>query len=124
MKTKPLSPARTCLVDSAVTATNCPGLTRTCSWTTSWFFFAQPDKPERAILPGPAAWYGGDPERMGAENYADHQQAIRDPATVRAMLEDYRAGLTVDRAADQGRPGRRAARDLPDAGAVVDPRRP
>jgi haloacetate dehalogenase len=39
-----------------------------------WFFFAQPEKPENAIL--------------------------ADPATVRAMLEDYRAGLGVDRAAD------------------------
>lgn len=65
-----------------------------------WFFFAQPDKPERAILADPDAWYGGDPARMGAENYADYRRAIHDPDTVRAMLEDYRAGLGVDRAAD------------------------
>jgi haloacetate dehalogenase len=65
-----------------------------------WFFFAQPDKPERAILADPDAWYGGDPARMGAENYADYRRAIHDPQTVRAMLEDYRAGLGVDRAAD------------------------
>jgi len=37
---------------------------------------------------------------MGAENYADYRRAIHDPATVRAMLEDYRAGLGVDREAD------------------------
>jgi haloacetate dehalogenase len=65
-----------------------------------WFFFAQPEKPERAILADPDAWYGGDPQRMGAENYRDYQRAIHDPATVRAMLADYRAGLGVDRAAD------------------------
>lgn len=65
-----------------------------------WFFFAQPERPERAILADPDAWYGGDPDRMGAENFADYRQAIHDPATVRAMLEDYRAGLGVDRAAD------------------------
>jgi haloacetate dehalogenase len=65
-----------------------------------WFFFAQPDKPERAILADPDAWYGGDLDQMGAENHADYAQAIHDPATVRAMLEDYRAGLGVDRAAD------------------------
>lgn len=65
-----------------------------------WFFFAQPDKPERAILADPDAWYGGDPAAMGAENHADYRHAIHDPATVRAMLEDYRAGLGVDRAAD------------------------
>jgi haloacetate dehalogenase len=65
-----------------------------------WFFLAQPERPERAILADPDAWYGGDPERMGAENHADYRRAIHDPATVRAMIEDYRAGLRVDRAAD------------------------
>jgi len=65
-----------------------------------WFFFAQPDKPEQAILADPDAWYGGDPDRMGAENHADYSRAIHDPATVHAMLEDYRAGLGPDRAAD------------------------
>ncbi|MCG8914319.1 alpha/beta hydrolase [Actinokineospora sp. PR83] len=69
-----------------------------------WFFFAQPDIPERAILADPDRWYGvGDratPEAMGAENFADFRRAVHDPATVRAMLEDYRAGLGVDRAAD------------------------
>jgi haloacetate dehalogenase len=38
---------------------------------------------------------------MGPENHADHLAAIRDPATVRAMLEDDRAGLGVDRAAEE-----------------------
>ncbi len=65
-----------------------------------WFFFAQPDKPERAILADPQAWYGGNADQMGAENHADFLRAITDPETVRAMLEDYRAGLGVDRAAD------------------------
>lgn len=65
-----------------------------------WFFFAQPDKPEHAILADPDAWYGGDEDRMGAENYADYRRAIHDPATVACMLEDYRAGLGVDRKAD------------------------
>ncbi|PWW62762.1 alpha/beta fold hydrolase [Actinokineospora spheciospongiae] len=69
-----------------------------------WFFFAQPEIPERAILADPDRWYGvGDratPEALGAENFADFRRAVHDPATVRAMLEDYRAGLGVDRAAD------------------------
>jgi haloacetate dehalogenase len=66
-----------------------------------WFFFGQQDKPERAILADPEAWYGGNPQSMGAENHADYRRAIHDPATVHAMLEDYRAGLGVDRAADE-----------------------
>jgi haloacetate dehalogenase len=68
-----------------------------------WFFFAQPEKPERAITADPDAWYRTGPElaeRMGADNYADFAAAIHNPAVVRGMLEDYRAGLGVDRAAD------------------------
>jgi len=75
-----------------------------------WFFFAQPDKPERAILADPDAWYGGNPDTMGADNYAEYRQAIHDPATVRAMLEDYRAGLGVDR--DDEETDRRAGRTV------------
>jgi len=76
-----------------------------------WFFFAQPDKPERAILADPDAWYGGSPEAMGEQAYAEYREAIHDPATVRAMLEDYRAGLGVDRAHDEAdrAAGRRVA---------------
>ena len=70
-----------------------------------WFFLAQPEKPEQAINADPDAWYGalapGRAEVMGEENHADFRRAIHDPATVRAMLEDYRAGLGVDRAADE-----------------------
>jgi haloacetate dehalogenase len=62
-----------------------------------WFFFAQPEKPERAINADPDKWYSADPLRMGAENYAEYRRAIHDPQTVLAMLEDYRAGLGVDR---------------------------
>jgi haloacetate dehalogenase len=68
-----------------------------------WFFLAQPSKPERVINADPDAWYGAGPElerAMGAENYSDYRAAIRDPSVVLAMIEDYRAGLGVDRAAD------------------------
>ncbi len=37
---------------------------------------------------------------MGQGNYADYLRAIHDPAVQSAMIEDYRAGLGVDRAAD------------------------
>jgi haloacetate dehalogenase len=62
-----------------------------------WFFYAQPRKPERAILSDPVAWYGGSAAYMGEEAFAEFTTAISDPSTVRAMLEDYRAGLGVDR---------------------------
>lgn len=66
-----------------------------------WFFFAQPEKPERAILADPAAWYVASPEFMGDEAYADFRRATQDPATVHAMVEDYRAGLGIDRRHDE-----------------------
>jgi haloacetate dehalogenase len=76
-----------------------------------WFFFAQPDKPERAINADPDAWYcDARPERMGAENYREFRQAIHDPDTIRAMLEDYRAGLGVDR--EQEEADRRVGRTV------------
>jgi len=68
-----------------------------------WFFLAQPGIPERVITADPDAWYGTGPDwaaRMGESNYTDYLAAIRDPAVVRAMVEDYRAGLGVDRATD------------------------
>jgi haloacetate dehalogenase len=34
---------------------------------------------------------------MGQENYDEWREATRNPEVVQAMLEDYRAGLTVDR---------------------------
>jgi haloacetate dehalogenase len=77
-----------------------------------WFFLGQTAKPaERVIDADPDAWYGGDPEQMGAEAFADYHRAVHDPATVHAMCEDYRAGLGLDRAHDDAdrRAGRRLA---------------
>jgi haloacetate dehalogenase len=75
-----------------------------------WFFYAQPDKPERAIMADPDGWYGGDPDAMGPENHREYRAAIHDPATVRAMLEDYRAGLGPDREHEEA--DRRAGRTV------------
>jgi haloacetate dehalogenase len=74
-----------------------------------WFFFGQKGKPERAILADPDAWYSATAEQMGAEAYADYCEAIHDPATVHGMIEDYRAGLGIDREhdAEDRRAGRR-----------------
>ncbi|MDU0315774.1 alpha/beta hydrolase [Phycicoccus sp. M110.8] len=69
-----------------------------------WFFFAGSPHAERVITADPDAWYGLDPakeEAMGAESFAYVSAALHDPATVRAMLEDYRAGLSVDAAHDR-----------------------
>lgn len=48
-----------------------------------WFFFAQPEKPERAISAKPAAWYSKmPPNLMGAqacELAASHPRSAGDP---------------------------------------------
>jgi haloacetate dehalogenase len=67
-----------------------------------WFFFAQTAKPaERLINADPDAWYRVNAERMGQEAYEDLSRALHNPAVVHAMVEDYRAGLSVDREADE-----------------------
>ena len=60
------------------------------------------DKPaERVINADPAAWYRVTHGVMGKEAFADLSAALHDPQVVHAMLEDYRAGLGVDREADE-----------------------
>jgi haloacetate dehalogenase len=67
-----------------------------------WFFFAQPERPERAILANPTAWYNKlEPKLMGAEAFDDLLDVIHDPAVVHGMVEDYRAGLSIDHLHDR-----------------------
>jgi haloacetate dehalogenase len=66
-----------------------------------WFFFGQTEKPaEQFINADPERWYTATDEHMGPEAYADYRRAIHDPDTVHAMIEDYRAGLGIDRRHD------------------------
>ncbi|NUW36812.1 alpha/beta hydrolase [Nonomuraea sp. SMC257] len=67
-----------------------------------WFFLGQTAKPaERVINADPDAWYQYTDEHMGREAYEDLRAALHDPEVVHAMCEDYRAGLGVDREADE-----------------------
>lgn len=66
-----------------------------------WFFLGSSPHAHRVISADPLAWYGLDAHAMGPENHADVRDAVSDPLTVRAMIEDYRAGLGPDRAADE-----------------------
>ena len=64
-----------------------------------WFFFAGSPHAERVINADPDAWYSLDDDKrslMGDESFAYVSAALHDPMTVRAMLEDYRAGLGID----------------------------
>jgi len=64
-----------------------------------WWFFGQTDKPaELVINRDPDAWYRTpSPADMGEGNHDDLWAALRNPAVVHGMCEDYRAGLRIDR---------------------------
>jgi haloacetate dehalogenase len=68
-----------------------------------WWFYGQIEKPaERVINQDPDAWYRTpSPKEMGEGNHADVWAALRDPAVVHGMCEDYRAGLRIDRAHEE-----------------------
>jgi haloacetate dehalogenase len=55
-------------------------------------------RAERVINADPESWY--HLENVDPMVREDLRRAVRDPAVVHAMVGDYRAGLTVDRAAD------------------------
>ena len=74
-----------------------------------WFFLAQPaPHPEMVIGQNPAAYYFGGKERLfHPEALADYVRCASRPATIHAMCEDYRAGVSYDRALDDADRGQR-----------------
>jgi haloacetate dehalogenase len=69
-----------------------------------WFFLIQPDGlPEHAIGLDPEYFlrrllggWGSGAEVFDGEAFAEYLRAFRDPASVHAMCEDYRAGASID----------------------------
>jgi haloacetate dehalogenase len=78
-----------------------------------WFFLAQPyDLPERLIGTDPTYFFLSRPERsavFASEALEEYLRCFRDPRTVHAICEDYRAAATIDFAHDEAdrREGRR-----------------
>ncbi len=79
-----------------------------------WFFFAQPELPERLILENPDNFYRwGErmrahlPAYFTAEAVEDYHRCVYDPQTIRAMIEEYRAGATYDFALDEADRGKK-----------------
>jgi haloacetate dehalogenase len=76
------------------------------AWATAyyhWFFFLQPEVPERLIGADPVGYLhtllGGWGSGLGAfapAALAEYERCFADPACLHAMLEDYRAAATVD----------------------------
>jgi haloacetate dehalogenase len=63
-----------------------------------WAFLAQPAPlPERLIGANPDGYYfGGDRSRFHPDALADYLRCARNPETIHAMCEDYRAGASCD----------------------------
>ncbi|MEJ3651549.1 alpha/beta hydrolase [Actinomycetes bacterium KLBMP 9759] len=79
-----------------------------------WFFFIQPfDLPERLISAEPMYYlhkllggWGGSLEVFAPDALAEYERAFADPAARHAMLEDYRAGASIDLEHDRADEGR------------------
>ncbi len=76
-----------------------------------WFFLAQPHPfPETVIGANPDAFFTGRPNRENVhapEALDDYLRCYRNPDTIRATCEDYRAAATYDFALDEADRGTR-----------------
>jgi haloacetate dehalogenase len=77
-----------------------------------WFLLPQPyDLPERFLGADPEGFYFGPRSQLFApEALEEYLRCLRDPRTIHAICEDYRAGATIDFELDESdRGGRRIA---------------
>ena len=81
-----------------------------------WFFLIQPfDLPERLIGHDPdfyltrkiEGWSAGNSACFDPRARAEYLRCFRDPATIHASCEDYRAAATIDLVHDRAVPGAR-----------------
>jgi haloacetate dehalogenase len=63
-----------------------------------WFLLPQPyDLPERLLGADPEGFYFGSRKELFAPQALDeYLRCLRDPLTIHAICEDYRAGATID----------------------------
>jgi len=76
-----------------------------------WFFLAQPYPfPENVIGANPEAFFSGRPNRANVhdpEALDDYLRCYRNPQTIHAACEDYRAAATYDFALDEADRGKK-----------------
>ena len=87
-----------------------------------WWFLGQTAEAGGSASSAPIRTAGTrptDPRSWATTRYADLWAALRDPAVVHGMCEDYRAGLTVDREHDEADRARRPADRVPDAASSM-----
>jgi haloacetate dehalogenase len=111
---------RLAVLDIAPTADVFDGVDRhVATRTFHWFFLIQPAPfPERLIAADPAyflthllaRWSGDGLSPFDRKALAEYVRCFRNPATIHATCEDYRAGASVDYEADAADRGRRRIR--------------
>lgn len=80
-----------------------------------WFFFIQPAPVPETLIGGAPTFYlhtllggwGGSLDAFAPEALADYERCFADPEARHAMLEDYRAGASIDLQHDRADLGRR-----------------
>jgi haloacetate dehalogenase len=74
-----------------------------------WFFLAQPAPlPEQLIGANPDNYYFRHSRHLfHPQALDDYLRSVHDPATIHAMCEDYRAGVTIDFQLDEADRGKR-----------------
>jgi haloacetate dehalogenase len=73
-----------------------------------WFFLPQPAPlPENAMAADPEHFFPLRGAFHDPEALAEYRRWVRDPATMHAMCEDYRAGATFDFRLDQSERGKK-----------------
>jgi haloacetate dehalogenase len=85
-----------------------------------WFFYIQPyDVPERLIAGDPIGYlhtvlgrFGGRVDAFAPEALAEYERVFADPDARHAMMEDYRAGASIDLEHDRADVGRRVEAPL------------
>ena len=112
----PAAVERACVIDIAPTLTMYEGTDQAfATGYYHWFFLIQPAPlPERLIGPNSdwyvertlGSWGGGSFEPAAVEAY---KAALRDPATLHAACEDYRAAAGIDLAHDRADADRRVS---------------
>jgi haloacetate dehalogenase len=90
----------------------------TSSW--HWFFLIQPSGFPERLIGSEAEFFlrhqlGGllrEPAKLEPEAFADYLRCFKNPDTIRATCDEYRAGATIDLVHDRADRGRRIAMPL------------
>jgi len=86
-----------------------------------WFFFAQPEIPERVINADPDSWYRGDPEAMGRDDPSLHGHQVTLDGGELLPVQRFPVLVVVQAVQVDGRDGQQAAQGPGQPGLAAAP---